>query len=158
MLWQTRCWFFPELDLFESREEAEEAFCDAWRELRRDPWYWLWLMVAGAVFVLLPLACFTIPVVYSGPPRPPSVLDGIPEAYLTTGALIVFVFLPPVLHHLCWSRLVRGYLRERLALGKRPLCTRCGYDLRGLRDSRCPECGTTFDRDLLRPAPPGWSR
>jgi hypothetical protein len=26
-------------------------------------------------------------------------------------------------------------------------CRRCGYDLRGLPEPRCPECGTSFDRD-----------
>ena len=26
-------------------------------------------------------------------------------------------------------------------------CQRCGYDLRGLPEPRCPECGTTFERE-----------
>ena len=26
-------------------------------------------------------------------------------------------------------------------------CSKCGYNLRGLRDSRCPECGTPFELD-----------
>lgn len=29
-------------------------------------------------------------------------------------------------------------------------CPCCGYDLTGLTESRCPECGTGFDRDVLR--------
>lgn len=28
-------------------------------------------------------------------------------------------------------------------------CTKCGYDLRGLPDGKCPECGTTFERGHL---------
>ena len=28
-------------------------------------------------------------------------------------------------------------------------CTKCSYCLRGLPDSRCPECGTTFERGQL---------
>ena len=28
-------------------------------------------------------------------------------------------------------------------------CPKCGYDLTGLREPRCPECGTTFDPSLL---------
>ncbi len=29
------------------------------------------------------------------------------------------------------------------------LCTQCGYNLRGLIEDRCPECGTGFDRTTL---------
>ncbi len=29
-------------------------------------------------------------------------------------------------------------------------CSKCGYNLTGLRDPRCPECGTPFDPSLLR--------
>ncbi len=29
------------------------------------------------------------------------------------------------------------------------LCTRCGYNLTGVQDARCPECGTAFDPSLL---------
>jgi hypothetical protein len=28
-------------------------------------------------------------------------------------------------------------------------CPKCGYDLTGLREPRCPECGTPFDPSLL---------
>lgn len=28
------------------------------------------------------------------------------------------------------------------------LCQKCGYDLRGLADRRCPECGTVFDHAI----------
>lgn len=29
-------------------------------------------------------------------------------------------------------------------------CPKCGYDLRGLTENRCLECGTVFDPDLLK--------
>jgi len=32
----------------------------------------------------------------------------------------------------------------------RPRCRKCGYDLRGQRELRCPECGTEFDEAILR--------
>ena len=50
------------------------------------------------------------------------------------------------------------WLRAWLALGRRyntrwPLrCDGCGYQLRGLRTSRCPECGLEFNADELRAA------
>ncbi len=37
-------------------------------------------------------------------------------------------------------------------------CTRCGYDLRGLTEPRCPECGTPFSTGYdaeVSPKPPG---
>ncbi len=37
--------------------------------------------------------------------------------------------------------------RKRAMLG---LCVKCGYDLRGLTEARCPECNTSFDERLLK--------
>ena len=39
------------------------------------------------------------------------------------------------------------YLFERVVLIERRVfsCRQCGYDLQGLVDPRCPECGTPFD-------------
>lgn len=34
-------------------------------------------------------------------------------------------------------------------------CGNCGYLLKGLRDPRCPECGTPFDPGLLKDIHPG---
>jgi hypothetical protein len=30
------------------------------------------------------------------------------------------------------------------------ICPQCGYNLRGLTESRCPECGLNYDRNALR--------
>jgi hypothetical protein len=39
------------------------------------------------------------------------------------------------------------------AIGETIRCPLCGYDLRGLPQPRCPECGRTFEwADLLDPA------
>jgi hypothetical protein len=29
-------------------------------------------------------------------------------------------------------------------------CRKCGYDLRGLPEARCPECGAKFDKNVLQ--------
>ena len=34
------------------------------------------------------------------------------------------------------------------------VCVRCGYDLRGLPEPRCPECGTPFIQASVPPLPP----
>jgi hypothetical protein len=41
----------------------------------------------------------------------------------------------------------RHYVRTRSMPASR--CEQCGYDLRGLRESRCPECGSSFDPEEL---------
>ena len=45
---------------------------------------------------------------------------------------------------ICRRRFKR-FLRERLAAMGVPICIKCGYDLRGQEDPRCPECGTGFE-------------
>lgn len=39
------------------------------------------------------------------------------------------------------------WLRRRRQHQVRESCKACGYDLRGLLDTRCPECGTPFQAD-----------
>ena len=48
----------------------------------------------------------------------------------------------------CWHgrRWMRRYLRTYLNEHGVPICLNCGYDLRGLPESRCPECGTEFKK------------
>lgn len=35
--------------------------------------------------------------------------------------------------------------RKRIKLIERGFCAACGYDLRGLSQTRCPECASPFD-------------
>lgn len=69
----------------------------------------------------------------------------------TTGVMLVLI---PALFTLMLvvslRQLAAQRRRERLA----PLCQRCGYSLKGLSSSRCPECGSPFDREVDRPASP----
>ncbi len=48
---------------------------------------------------------------------------------------------PPALNPV--SGLDRSRRRKRRKLG---LCLKCGYDLRGLIERRCPECGTSLEK------------
>lgn len=62
--------------------------------------------------------------------------------------IFVHLWLPFVLFALYPAWRFRGWLRKRsrIRLG---LCETCGYDLRGNRSGRCPECGSAAPR----PAP-----
>ena len=44
-----------------------------------------------------------------------------------------------------YRRRFKRYLRERLEAMGVPICIKCGYDLRGQEEPRCPECGTGFE-------------
>ncbi len=52
---------------------------------------------------------------------------------------------------LWWRPTFRQSLREQLVEAGIAVCLKCGYDLRGQTEPRCPECGTTFDERLLTP-------
>lgn len=45
-------------------------------------------------------------------------------------------------------RKIRRYLREQLVKKGVSVCLECGYQLRGLVEPRCPECGTGFEMRL----------
>jgi hypothetical protein len=74
--------------------------------------------------------------------------------------MALLLFLMEVLHFHRWGKiwyysymgvslLAILYLFEApLLLDRRAFtCKRCGYDLTGLSEPRCPECGTDFDPD-----------
>jgi len=46
---------------------------------------------------------------------------------------------------MCSAILVHFHVRKTNVL-RRGLCGKCGYNLRGLLEPRCPECGTQFQR------------
>ncbi len=66
--------------------------------------------------------------------------------------LIVVIFLVLFTPWCIW-KMYREANRNWQKLGH-PLCANCGYDLVGLTDPRCPECGTPFDPRLLQLTPP----
>lgn len=45
---------------------------------------------------------------------------------------------------------IRRYLRMQLISKGVPVCMKCGYELQGQIEPRCPECGTRFDLKILK--------
>jgi peptidoglycan/LPS O-acetylase OafA/YrhL len=78
---------------------------------------------------------------------------------LTTGAscvLIPLVVLSGAVWYGGFRAFVREPMRKRLRASLRShgllLCIHCGYDLRGVGESRCPECGDAFTKPQHSPS------
>jgi predicted amidophosphoribosyltransferase len=48
----------------------------------------------------------------------------------------------------CSLMAVRIHLRRLLAARRQGICRNCGYNLKGLQELRCPECGEPFAQTL----------
>jgi len=77
--------------------------------------------------------------------------DETPNAYVGYLMFLTAVGIVVVYAAILY-RVTRSFFRRR---GERPgWCVACGYDLRGLNEPRCPECGTPFrmtDREASEP-------
>ena len=52
-----------------------------------------------------------------------------------------------------FATIVLTYRKRRMERWRRGVCLRCEYDLRGLAEPRCPECGTPFKHVLVDGCP-----
>lgn len=123
---------FPELELFEDATAAQAALHRAKNAVLRNVRRWLALMcfiiavgvVIGLLFVWLRRAVGIDPSWTGG------ASGGVSGA---TGVIAVqYLFRRPI----------QQQLRTQLNQQGRPVCMKCGYNLRGNVSNRCPECGT----------------
>ncbi len=119
---------YPEVRRFPKYADAERIVENPERPRR----YWVEYAAAlgGAACLTIPIGGFL-----------PGSLSGVSTAMLVWCGLCVVGWR--------WRWFTRQKLRKELAARGIPICIRCGYDIRGLTDARCPECGTEFDPSLL---------
>ena len=55
------------------------------------------------------------------------------------------------------SRILRRRMLRDLGFSDFPLCLSCGYNLRGLPEERCPECGSVAKPEEVRLAWQAWA-
>lgn len=138
-------WLFPELDLFDTREEALAALkCVGKCSRRRNVSVLvaLWLVVAA-------IAVFAIECTPAGnvvfPPMPRSKWEFVPRVITFMVAILPLLVLALLGTAGLVRRSTRRGLREQLSKTGFPICIDCGYDLTGNASGRCPECGLEFE-------------
>jgi hypothetical protein len=126
---------YPELRLFESREqirEADRAWAGRSRRLGKRLLIELVILVlaAAALGVVLTITLLNV----GAPTWLAPLVNGVVVLLLSVSVLALVAYRP-------YTRFLRRYLNERGV----PVCMRCGYDLRAIIEPRCPECGSAFE-------------
>ena len=101
------------------------------------------LKVLGVYFVVNGANNAALQVAYAltvGPPVFDWSFAAVAPAYLVSVALGLYLFFGA------------RWVVDKAIPGNRPYCQECGYDLTGAAQERCPECGTPFKREDVRPA------
>lgn len=130
---------FPELNLLETKSERREVYGRALSRLRRRPQFWLYatlvpVLLGPAMIVAVFWLERTFPMLHG---MAGGITGGIIGGMI--GGTFQYVFRRPLQKQMRLELVARGI----------PICVTCGYDLRGQREPRCPECGRPFDEKLL---------
>lgn len=134
--------FFPELDYLDSKKARRAVYRKALRRIFKSPRFWL---IGVLYLTILPSVFLTLLYVvrrWTSISIPPAAFGGMVGGIIggTFMSAIQYVFRYPI----------RRCMREQLVERGVPICVKCGYDLRGQTEPRCPECGESFDPELLR--------
>ncbi len=130
---------YPELQHFPSQAEAKEAM-HAWnKRMRKLPRFWFGLLgyTIGVGF-LIAMILFSIRPWFTVSAR---MFVGIVGGFTGGSGMVVLTWF--------WRHRCQRFLRQQLIASGIPICLKCGYDLRGQTEPRCPECGTPFDVRLI---------
>jgi hypothetical protein len=128
-------WRYPELCLIESVAERNNARDIVRAQCRRQGYHMRWRLILIVLVVLFIVAQTGIHFV--------PLLSRHPQWVIVTFDVVI-LFLSATQYRR-YRRHYRRELRRHLAEDNIRLCRECGYDLRGLIEPRCPECGESFD-------------
>ncbi len=135
---------YPELQRFDSPEDAGQVLYAWQRRQMKTLGFWVGLFgfTAGVGISTAVILIAVQPWIH----LPGSMFAGVVSG-VTAGAGV------PGLAWF-WRHRLRRFLRLQLVKRGIPICLKCGYDLRGQTEPRCPECGTPFDAKLIHPTEP----
>lgn len=125
--------FFAELELFDTPAARKEAWDRAIR-VSVKTWQCLCFLVGNVVVMLVALWILGRFLVQSH----------VGLAGILCGFAVTYAWL--------WlgAKFIRRSLRAQLNEQGISVCMKCGYQLRGHVEARCPECGRTFNASRLR--------
>ncbi|GJM25638.1 MAG: hypothetical protein DHS20C16_20530 [Phycisphaerae bacterium] len=122
--------FFPELALLKDHQRQRQAMLRATSHI-----VWLqWVLAIAVPIVTIPM--WRIGVRAIPPPMNDHVL-----LLLAIVMGLVWIFLPMIAYY----KSIQQKVREQISSLGVPVCIKCGYQLQGIAESRCPECEHAFE-------------
>lgn len=123
---------YPELRLLNDGELGKRLLAQA----KSYGAMWVWVVVSSG---LAALACHLVINLLE-------VNLGVAVRHLWRDLILAVMMVAAVLAVQYWTRTtVRRRLRRTLRDLGYEICVNCGYDMRGLPENRCPECGEAGD-------------
>jgi len=130
---------YPEMQHFASPEQAKDAM-HAWKKrMLKMPRFWF-----GLLGYTLGVGVLVVAILISLRPWlsiSASMFGGLVGGLTGGSGTVMLTWF--------WRNRCQRFLRQQLIASGIPICLKCGYDLRGQTEARCPECGTSFDAELI---------
>ncbi len=139
---------FPELAVFDSVDERKAVYADACRE-HWNQRGWRTLGVVIGITALCFVWSYVVGIILDDIPKGPRLAGLHTLLTLPLFGLTFGWFAPRFLRDT-----MRPFIRAEAAKYRPPVCTECNYNLTGLTEPRCPECGTVFTPKEKRDEPP----
>lgn len=132
-------WLYPELARFPTRDRRDTVNQAAARMMLSSPGF--------CARLILVLVCNIVIGVWGRRFIPLGLLSTTVSVF---GLIIIVSAAGGIWIGMAYVQRVKRYFRKVLVEDGIPICIRCGYDLSGQTETRCPECGQPFSPGLLR--------